>query len=166
RMAAVGVLLVDKTGTLTLGKPSVQHVLAAEGQAESALLRTAAALEAGSEHPLARAVLDYCRENDVDSSGLQDFDTVTGKGVKGRLDGEPVLLGNAAMMADAGIAISALQDRAGELQQSAHTVVFVASAGKLQGIVAISDPLREDAPAALHALRDDGPRVVPLTGAS
>ncbi|MCB1188414.1 heavy metal translocating P-type ATPase [bacterium] len=164
RMAAVDVLLVDKTGTLTEGRPAVRAVKLVDGVEEARLLRVAAALEAGSEHPLAQAVLDYCRERNIDSSGLQDFESVTGKGVRGRLDGEPVSLGNRRLMESQSIEGMELDDEAHGLQQSAHTVVYVASGGRLLGLLGITDPVREGAAEAIRALRADGLRIMLLTG--
>ncbi len=164
RMAAVEVLLVDKTGTLTEGRPSVQQLSTVDGLDENELLRVAAALESGSEHPLAQAVLDYCRERDVEGGELQDFESVTGRGVQGSLDGKPVLLGSRRMLQEAGIDTAALADSAQQLEGRAHTVIYVARSGSLLGIIGITDPIREDAAEAIQALRADGLRIILLTG--
>ena len=164
RMAAVDVLIVDKTGTLTEGRPSVQQLHSADGISEQEVLRVAAALESGSEHPLAQAVLDYCRDRDIDSSGLQDFESVTGRGVRGNLDGSAVMLGSPRMMKEAGIDTSPLDGRAGELEASAHTVIHVASGNRLLGIIGITDPIREAARDSLAELRASGLRIIMMTG--
>jgi Cu+-exporting ATPase len=164
RMASVNVLLVDKTGTLTEGRPSVQKVQPAKGVELQELLSVAAALEAGSEHPLAQAVLDYAREQSVTPASLTDFESVTGRGVRGKLDGRPVMLGSRRMLTEQSVDISELAEPAGSLEQTAHTVIYVARENQLLGILAITDPPRSGAAEAVRALQEDGLEIMLLTG--
>jgi len=157
-------LVVDKTGTLTEGKPRVTE---AEVLSEdtSMALGYIAALERGSEHPLAAALMAYADEHDAAPFEIRDFDSVTGGGVKAQtVDGQSLLLGNARLMEDAGVDLSARQENARELEEKARTLVYFALDGKLTALFGISDPLRGDAVAAVKRLQDDGLNVVMLTG--
>lgn len=163
-MRKIDTLVVDKTGTLTLGKPKLTGVVSAAGMAEATLLRFAASLEKSSEHPLAAAIVAGAEERSIESITPDDFNSVTGKGVTGTVDGTPVLLGNLKLMDDAGVNTGELAKRADEMRQEAQTVMFVAAGGKLAGILAVSDPIKESTPVAIKALHDEGLTVVMLTG--
>jgi Cu+-exporting ATPase len=165
RLRDVDALVVDKTGTLTEGKPRLVTVRPAAGADERALLRVAASLERGSEHPLAAAVLAGARERGVEAGEAAGFASVAGKGVRGTVDGAEAALGNAALMDEAGAAIDAATSRAAEaLRAEGQTVVFVARGGVLAGLLGVADPVKESTPEALEALRRDGVRVVMATG--
>ncbi len=162
-MQKVDTLVVDKTGTLTMGKPAVTAAVSASGFDDNAVLNLAAALEAGSEHPLARAILAAVKGRGVPSAS--QFQAVAGLGVKGNVDGKPAVLGNAAMMAQAGIAIPPpLAARAQELRSNGATVLLLGFNGNLAGLIAVSDPVKETTPAAVEALKKSGLRIVMLTG--
>lgn len=162
RFAAVDTLIVDKTGTLTEGKPKLTDVVAAEGFDEAEVLALAASLEKGSEHPLAEAILAGAEERGATPSAVKDFEAVTGKGVRGTVDGKQVLLGNAAMMN--GIDISSLSGHADTLAGEGKTAMFVAIDSKLAGIVALADPIKASATEAIRALHERGLRIVMATG--
>jgi Cu2+-exporting ATPase len=163
-MEKVTALVVDKTGTLTEGKPRVQRVIAAAGSDERALLRIAASLEKSSEHPLAQAILAHASQEGVAPAPVGDFAAVTGKGVRGRLDGELALLGNAPLMNDEGIDTAALAPAVAALQAEGQTVMYVASGGRLAGCIGVADPVKATTPEALRQLRAAGIRIVMLTG--
>jgi P-type Cu+ transporter len=162
----VDTLVVDKTGTLTLGKPKLVSVVPAGGWDEPGLLRLAASLERGSEHPLAAAIVEGAGERGVEIVEASDFESVTGTGVKGRVDGHEVALGNRALMEDLGIDLDDLPRRAEELRREGQTVMFVAVDGKSVGLVGVADPVKESTPEAIRMLREMGLRVVMLTGDS
>jgi Cu+-exporting ATPase len=162
----VDTLVVDKTGTLTEGKPKLVTVLAEEGVEETTFLRFAATLERGSEHPLAEAIVKGAEERDVTLSNAETFESVTGKGVKGRVDGREVSLGNQALMESLGVDASRLAARAEALRTDGQTVMFVAVDGKLAGLVGVADPIKESTPEAIHALHGERIRIVMLTGDS
>lgn len=166
RMAAVDTLVVDKTGTLTEGKPRLVTVEPAPGVDASELLRQAASLERGSEHPLASAVVAGARERGVSPGSVEGFQSVTGQGVRGRVDGRDLALGNAALMRALGVEAEALTERAEALRQEGQTVVLVAVDGRAAGLLGVEDPLKASTPEALARLRDEGLRVVMLTGDS
>jgi Cu+-exporting ATPase len=163
-MRKIDTLLVDKTGTLTLGKPKLTGVVCAAGMEEVALLRFAASLEKSSEHPLAAAIVAGATERGVETLTPDNFDSLTGKGVAGIVDGAPVLLGNLKLMNDADVDTGELAGRAEEMRKEGQTVMFVAADGKLVGILAVSDPIKESTPAAIKALHDEGLTVVMVTG--
>jgi len=165
-MERVDVLVVDKTGTLTEGKPRVVSVSAQGEFREEDVLRIAGALEKGSEHPLAAAVIAECKERDITLPDAQDFDSVTGQGVKGQVDGKAVFLGNGALLESQGIEHGHLSEEAESLRAKAQTVVFLAVDGKPAGLLGIADPIKESTPDALKALRKEGLRIVMLTGDS
>jgi len=164
RFAAVDTLVVDKTGTLTQGRPVLVGVEAAEERDTDRVLAVAAGLEARSEHPLARAIVDGARERGVSVPQAEAFDSATGRGLAGTVDGREVRIGNAALMQEAGADPGSLHDIARERQAKGETVVFVAIDGSVAGILAVADPLKESAAEAVRALRAEGLRIVMLTG--
>ena len=164
RFAKVDVLVVDKTGTLTEGRPTLTDAEPAEGMERPELLSLTAALERGSEHPLAEAIVSGAREEGAPERDSTDFDAVTGKGVTGSVDGRRVALGNAALMADEGVETGALAERVRELQGEGKTAMFVAVDGRAAGIVAVQDRVKETTPEAIRALHEAGLRIVMATG--
>ena len=164
RMARVDTLVVDKTGTLTEGKPKLTDVVAVGGMPEAEILRLAAALERGSEHPLAEEIVAGAEAQGLSLPKVEDFDAVTGKGVRGRVEGREVALGNAAMMAELGIDPAGAEARADALRAEGKTAMHVAIDGQLSGIVAVADPIKETTPEAISALHELGLRVIMATG--
>jgi Cu+-exporting ATPase len=164
RMEKVNTLVVDKTGTLTEGKPRVTAVLPVQGLTEAELLRFAASLEQSSEHPLAAAIVAAAKEQGVAIEEPDDFQSVTGKGVTGKVGGRIVSLGNATLMADQGIALGDLAAKADERRGQGATALFIGVDGKPAGIIAIADPIKATTRAALDSLRADGIHIVMLTG--
>jgi Cu+-exporting ATPase len=162
----VDTLVVDKTGTLTEGKPALVSITAAAGVRDEEILAAAAALERGSEHPLAAAIVKGAESRGVAFSKADAFQSFTGKGVRGRVDGRDVALGNRAMLEDLGVDPGALAERAEALRASAQTVMFVAVAGKAVGIIGVADPIKPGTPEAIAALHREGVRLVMLTGDS
>jgi Cu+-exporting ATPase len=165
-MRAVDTLIVDKTGTLTEGKPRLVSVVPAPGFDEPTLLGLAASLERASEHPLAAAIVAGAEARGAALAGVAEFASVTGKGVRGTVSGRRVALGNRAMMAAAGIDARALADRAEPLRGDGQTVMFVAVDGEPAGLVGVADPIKATTPEAIRALRDEGLRIVMMTGDS
>jgi Cu+-exporting ATPase len=163
-MRQVDTLVVDKTGTLTEGKPKLVSVTTADGWEEADLLRLAASLERGSEHPLAAAIVEGARERGVALVEAGDFASITGQGVTGRVDGRKVALGNKTLLAELGIGDGGLADRAEALRAEGQTVMFVAVEGRPAGLVGVADPIKESTPEAIRQLHDEGLRVVMLTG--
>lgn len=164
RMEKVDTLVVDKTGTLTEGRPAVTAIVPAPGFSESDLLRLAAAVERVSEHPLALAIVAAASARGLDLPAVADFDSPTGRGAMGTVEGKRVLLGNARFLAEAGVDAAASSAAADELRQTGATAIFAAIDGKFAGTIAIADPVKETTFAALEALRAEGIRVVMLTG--
>ena len=164
RLAAVNMLVVDKTGTLTEGRPRLTDVVAAEGLSEDELLALAAGLEKGSEHPLAEAIVAGAAGRGLAVSEATDFEAVTGKGVAGAVAGRKAALGNVAMLADLGIDPAPLAARAEALQTEGKTAMFVAVDGRLAGLVAVADPVKASAAEALAALRAMDITIVLATG--
>jgi P-type Cu+ transporter len=165
RLAAVDTLVVDKTGTLTLGKPSLVGIETAEGGPDEAdLLRLVASLERGSEHPLAAAIVEGAKERDIRLEEARDFDSLTGKGVRGEVDGKAVAVGNLALFEALGIDPGGLADAMAARQEKGQTVILAAIDGKAAGLLAVADPVKDGAKAALQALRDEGVEIVMLTG--
>ncbi|HVF61523.1 MAG TPA: heavy metal translocating P-type ATPase, partial [Thermoanaerobaculia bacterium] len=162
----VDTLVVDKTGTLTLGKPRLVAVEPAAGFDERELLRLAAGLERGSEHPLAAAVLAGARERGIEAAPAAEFASLTGKGVRGTVEGRPAALGNRVLMAELGVALDGLAARAEALRREGQTVVFVAAEGRPAGLLGVADPIKEGTPEAVRACRDLGLRVAMVTGDS
>ncbi len=163
-MEKVDTLVVDKTGTLTEGKPRVTGIVAATGADEAALLGAAASLEAASEHPLAQAILGFANERAISPQTVDGFASVTGRGVEAQLDGATVRLGSPRFMAENNVALGELEARAAELRARGDTVVFVARGVSALGLVAIADPVKASTPDALAALRESGVNVVMATG--
>ncbi|EAU43200.1 cation transporting P-type ATPase [Fulvimarina pelagi HTCC2506] len=164
RFEKIDTLVVDKTGTLTEGKPKLTDVVTAEGVEEAKLLTAAASLERGSEHPLAEAIVSGAKERDAPLEAASDFDSVTGKGVKGSVGIEKVVLGNKAMMDEEGVDIATLSDKAEALQSEGKTAMFVAIGGKLAGVIAVADPVKSSSAEAIRSLHDSGIRIVMATG--
>jgi P-type Cu+ transporter len=164
RMERVNTLVVDKTGTLTEGKPKVVAVVPAEGTNESELLRLAGSVERASEHPLARAIVDGATERKIALADVTDFDSPTGKGAFGTVEGRRIALGNARFLAETNVATAALDSEAERLRQDGATAIYVAIDGKVAGVIAIADPVKPTTPEALKALSAEGVRVVMLTG--
>ncbi len=164
RLAAVTTLVVDKTGTLTEGKPSLTRVEAAQGFDDDQVLGLAGALEAGSEHPLAEAILKGAEDKGLTLEKTQGFEAVTGQGVKGRVGDREALLGNARLMEASGIDVKPLAEEAERLRQGGETVMFLSADGKLAGIVAVADSIKESAAEAIGALHALGLRIVMATG--
>jgi P-type Cu+ transporter len=164
RMEKVDTLVVDKTGTLTEGKPKVVAVVPAPGFAEKDVLRLAAGVERASEHPLARAIVDAANLRGIAAPEASGFEAPTGKGVTATVDGRRIVIGNAKMLSDSGIPTTALDAEAERLRADGATAVFVAVDGKAAGVIAIADPVKPTTPEALRALADEGVRVVMLTG--
>ena len=165
-MEKVDTLVVDKTGTLTEGKPTLIAVEPAGGYAEELVLRLAASLERGSEHPLAAAIVKGAEERDVPLVAAENFQSVTGKGVGGRVDGHDVALGNRTMMDERGVRLDALAERADALRRDGQTVMFVAVDGQPAGLIGVADPIKATTPEALALLGASGLRVIMVTGDS
>ena len=164
RMAKVDTLIVDKTGTLTEGRPRLTDVVSLSDRDENDVLAVAAALEMGSEHPLAEAIVSGARERGQIPARASDFEAVTGKGVKGRVDDEDVALGNPAMMESLGIDTRKAEDTADALRTEGKTAMFIAIGGKLAGIVAVADPIKDTTEGAIRDLHAQGLRVIMATG--
>jgi Cu+-exporting ATPase len=164
RMEKVDTLVVDKTGTLTEGKPRVVAIVPGAGFAEPEILPLAAGLERSSEHPLAAAVVTAARERDLAIAEPETFESTTGKGVIGKVGGRQVALGNARLMADLGITLGELEARADVLRGEGATALYLAVDGKPGGVIAVADPIKPTTPDALHTLRAAGVRIVMLTG--
>ncbi len=164
RMEKVDTLVVDKTGTLTEGKPRVTAILPTEGMTEAEVLPLAAALERSSEHPLAAAIVAAARERGMVFGEVASFASVTGKGVSGTVDGRGVALGNAGFMADLGVAFGEMIAIADNRRHGGATALYLAVDGRPGAIIAIADPIKASARAALNSLRADGMRIVMLSG--
>jgi len=163
-MERVDTLVVDKTGTLTEGKPKVVAIVPAAGHRDDDVLRYAASVERSSEHPLAAAIVAAANERKMALAQVMGFDSPAGKGAIGMVERKRVVLGNAKFLAELGIATDALSSDAERLRRDGATAIFVAIDGKLAGVIAIADPVKATTPAALDALRRDGLRIVMLTG--
>ncbi len=164
RFEKVDTLIVDKTGTLTEGKPRLVAVLPEEGHDEEEVLRLAATLEKGSEHPLAEAIVAGAEERGIPLGEAGDFEAVTGKGVKGTVDGKAVALGNLKLVEELGLQGSALADKANARRDEGETVMFVMLEGVVAGLVSVADPVKDTTPAALKALHQLGFRIIMATG--
>jgi Cu+-exporting ATPase len=162
----VDTLVVDKTGTLTEGRPRLTSVVALSGTNESELLRLAASLERGSEHPLAAAIVAASQEKALELSETAEFRSVTGKGVIGTVEGRTVALGNHKLLEELAIAPGALLEQAEVLRREGQTVMFVTIEGRLAGLLGVADPIKESTFEAIRMLRRDGIRIVMLTGDS
>lgn len=164
RFEKVDTLVVDKTGTLTEGKPKVTAIVAAEGMNDGELLRMAATLERASEHPLATAIVDAATERGVALGTAEDFDSPVGKGVTGSVDERRLIIGSHRIMEEAGVDLAALTRQAEALRGEGATVIFVAIDGRMAGFFAIADPIKATTPDAVRTLLEEGVRVVMLTG--
>jgi P-type Cu+ transporter len=164
RMEKIDTLVVDKTGTLTEGKPKVVAIFAAPGFMENDILRLAASVERASEHPLADAIVRSAKERNLDLGKVEEFDSPTGKGVTGKVDGKTVLLGNSNFLASLGIETQSLTEQGERLRGDGATVINVAVDGRLAGLFAIADPVKASTPDALKALTAEGIKVIMLTG--
>ena len=160
----VDTLVLDKTGTLTEGRPQVTSIIAASGWDEAHLLRIAATLERSSEHPLASAILAAAAGKKIAPGDVTDFHYRAGKGVTGTVDGRPAALGNRALLADLGFATSGLDEHAASLESQAQTVMFVAVDGTVAGLIAVSDPIKATTPDAIERLHLQGMQIVMVTG--
>ncbi|MBP2683919.1 MAG: copper-transporting ATPase, partial [Deltaproteobacteria bacterium] len=162
----VDTLVIDKTGTITVGKPKLVTVDPAKGWDDQGLLRLAASLERGSEHPLAASIVAGSLERGVELAGVDSFESVTGKGVTGRVDGRSVSLGNRNLFESMGIDPGELAGKAEVLRKEGQTVMFVAVDGKAAGLLGVADPVKGTTPEAVRQLHDEGIRIVMLTGDS
>ena len=163
-MEKIDTLVIDKTGTLTLGKPKLVAVEPAKGFEEADVLRLGAALERGSEHPLAAAIVDSANERGLDLPASNDFQSHTGKGVAGTVEGWKIALGNATLMREIGVEVSALKAQADQYRSQGSGVMFIAIDTKLAGLLVVADPVKDTAAAAVAELQRDGVHVVMLTG--
>tara|TARA_R110000787_G_scaffold181008_3_gene293164 strand:+ start:100016 stop:102382 length:2367 start_codon:yes stop_codon:yes gene_type:complete len=164
RFAKVDTLIVDKTGTLTVGKPKLVAVLPQSGHDESEVLRLAASLERGSEHPLAEAIVNGAEDRGVELAKAEDFEAITGKGVKGIVDGKPVALGNAKLVADMGLDGGKFVEAANARRDEGETVMFIIIGTEIAGLVSVADPVKETTPGALKALHAEGFHIIMATG--
>ena len=165
-MRKVDTLVVDKTGTLTEGKPRLMSVVPSAGFDEPTLLRLAATIERGSEHPLAAAILQGSEQRGAGLGEASAFESLTGKGVRGRVDGRAVALGNRALLSHLGVEPGDLAGKAEALRAEGQTVMFVVVDGRPAGVLGVADPIKESTPEAVRALHRDGIRIVMLTGDS
>ena len=163
-MEKIDTLVVDKTGTLTIGKPRLIKVVPTDGFDENEVLGSAASLEKGSEHPLAAAIVEGAEERSITPQKAADFESHTGKGVSGKVAGRNIALGNKAMLADLGVDTAILDAQADSIRAKGQGVMFVAIDHKLAGLVVVADPIKESAVDAVAALRANGVRVVMVTG--
>jgi len=163
-MEKIDTLVIDKTGTLTEGKPRLMSVIAGESFSEEELLYLGASLELGSEHPLAAAIVKGAEEKGIKLAAGEQFESVTGKGVSAIISGHQVALGNAQLMEAQNIDTTPLKKQADELRLEGQTVMFVAVDGKLGGLISVADPIKSSTPEALKALHESGIKVVMLTG--
>jgi len=164
RLEKVDTLVVDKTGTLTIGRPEVTSIESLGAMPDVEILKLAASLERGSEHPIATAILVAARQRGTVLATVSEFDSPSGKGVTGTLEGRHLLLGNAGFLTERGVYADEAERRADTLRESGATVVLLAVDGKVEGLIAVSDPVKETTPAALRELRQAGIRLVMLTG--
>ncbi len=165
-MRKIDTLVVDKTGTLTEGKPKVVAVSTVSGGTETEMLRLAASLEKGSEHPLAAAIVNGAGERGIDLVEAADFESVTGKGVKGSADGKQIVFGNIKLFEELKIDVQELAPKAEAMRKDGQTVMFVGVAGKLAGLIGVADPIKETTAEAIKLLHQDNIRIVMLTGDS
>jgi Cu+-exporting ATPase len=165
-MEKVDTLVIDKTGTLTEGKPRLLSVVSTDGIAEPEVLRLAASLERGSEHPLAAAIVSGAQAKHIALVEATDFQSMTGKGVVGSVDGRRIALGNRRLMEEQRVTLGGLTERAAELRREGQTVMFLARDGRAAGLVGVADPIKASTPEALDLLRASGMRIVMLTGDS
>jgi Cu+-exporting ATPase len=163
-MEKVDVLVLDKTGTLTEGKPRLVTIQPAQDFDEKQLLRLAASLEQNSEHPLAEAILQHAKEQKISLSAVQDFESITGQGITGKIEGHKVSVGNRKLLEKIGIDTGKLDEAAELLRTEGKTVMFVAIDGKISGLFGIADPIKESTPEVIKQLHREGLSIVMLTG--
>jgi Cu+-exporting ATPase len=163
-MEKVETLVVDKTGTLTEGKPAVTAIVPAAGFTEDDVVRVAASVERASEHPLALAIVAAAEVRGIATSAITDFDSPVGKGAVGKVDGKRIVLGNAKFLGEQGVDVTRMAAAAEGLRKDGATAIFIGIDGAVAGVLAIADPVKTSTPAALAALKADGVRVVMLTG--
>ena len=166
RLRTIDTLVVDKTGTLTQGRPAFLQVVGHDGFAGDEVLQLAASLEQGSEHPLADAIVAEARRRDLVLKEAEDFESVTGQGVRARVGGRSLALGSAALMRASGAEVGVLAEQAERLRLEGATAMFLAVDGRAAGMIAVTDPIKDSTPAAVKALRADGLRIVMATGDS
>jgi Cu+-exporting ATPase len=166
RLRTVDTLVVDKTGTLTQGRPVFSDVLGHNDIDAREVLRVAASLEQGSEHPLADAIVREARARSLKLATIQEFESATGQGVRGRVEGHTVALGNVGLMKDVGADVGGLSDKANRLRQEGATIIYLAMDGQAAGMIAVADPIKDTTAAAVEALHRDGLRIVMATGDS
>jgi len=166
RLGQVDTLVVDKTGTLTVGRPELVTAITSDGGDSTEMVRLAAALERGSEHPIARAILEAASARGLELPPFEAFQARPGKGVTGRVNGKSVALGNRALMSDVGVDLGELVGRAEVLRAQGQTVLFVAIDGRAAGLLGVADPIKPTTPDAVRKLRAAGLRIVMLTGDS
>ncbi len=164
QLCTIDTLIVDKTGTLTEGRPAFRDTVSADGFDVDELLRLAGSLEQGSEHPLAEAIIAETRQRGLALTAAIDFDSVTGQGVRGRIDGHDVALGNQVLMVAVGADIAPVLDHAERLRREGASVMYLAVDGRLAGAIAVADPIKPTTLAALNALRADGLQLVMASG--
>ncbi len=166
QLRRIDTLVIDKTGTLTEGRPVFSDVRALAGLEATDVLRLAASLEQGSEHPLAVAILDEAKSRGLQLASADNFESVTGRGVQGRIEGRTVALGNAALMADVGADVGRLEQESDLLRREAATVMYLALDGGIAGLIAVADPVKDSTVAAVEALHHEGMRIVVASGDS
>ena len=164
RLASVDTLIIDKTGTLTKGVPELTDIVAVEGYSDEEILAAAAALEKRSEHPLAETISSAAAERGLELPEVKSFAAVTGKGIEGIVAGQRVVFGNAAIMRDAGIDPAVLDKQADDMRTDGKTVMFAGIDGKLAGLIAVADPIKETAQDAINALKGSGLKIIMATG--
>jgi Cu+-exporting ATPase len=164
RMEKVDTIILDKTGTLTEGKPQVTAIRAAQGFDENEMLHLVASLENQSEHPLGAAIVEAAEERAIALSLVEDFDAPAGKGVVGRVEGRLVVLGNAGFLSERGVDVASLVEQAEGLRRDGATAIFAAVEGRLAGVIAIADPIKATTPAAIRDLHEAGLRIIMVTG--
>ena len=163
-MEKIDTLVVDKTGTLTEGKPKVVAIVPVSGYSEADVLRLAASVERASEHPLADAIVNAAKDRGIQTADVKDFDSPVGRGALGTVEGKKILLGNATFLRSEGVDTSALESEAERQRGEGATVINMAADGRLAGILAIADPVKQSTPEALRDLAAEGVRVIMLTG--
>jgi Cu+-exporting ATPase len=157
-------MVLDKTGTITLGAPKVTDIVLANAKSDEAMLQMAASLESGSEHPLALAIVETAEERGVTPAKVENFNAIAGHGIEGVVDGKHLYFGNERLMRAQSIEIDAFLDKAQSLASEAKTPMFMAVDGVLAGIIAVADPIKDDSISAIKRLQDNGLRVIMLTG--
>jgi Cu+-exporting ATPase len=169
-MKKINTIVVDKTGTLTIGKPKLVDIIptspqdASHGLDENTILHFAASIERGSEHPLAAAIVKGAEERSIRLTDVEGFESVTGKGVTGRIEGHEVALGNRKLLDDLHIDLGELSQKAETMRSEGQTVMFIATDGKVVGLLGVADPIKETTPEAIEQLHKEGIRIVMLTG--